>query len=87
MKRNKYNLKEEEKISAYEENENFIIKEYKIPKETPVLIDKRTKVKTIGIPINFPSSINGMVGITHLSAESWRPDDDIESIIIVYKNI
>lgn len=87
MKRNKYNLKEEEKISAYEENENFIIKEYKIPKETPVFIDKRTKFKTLGIPINFPSNISGMVGITHISAEPWNPTEDIESIIIVFKQV
>ena len=87
MKRNKLNLKEQEKISAYEENENFVIKEYKIPDGIAILTDSRTKVKTIGIPINFPSSINGMVGITHLSSEPWNPSEDIESIIIVFKQI
>ena len=87
MKRSKINLKEQEKISAYEENENFVIKEYRIPNDVSVLIDKKTGVKTIGIPINFPSSINGMVGITHLSSEKWTPAEDIESFIIVFKNI
>ena len=87
MKRSKINLKEQEKISAYEENENFVIKEYRIPNDVSVLIDKKTGVKTIGIPINFPSSISGMVGITHLSSEKWNPTEDIESFIIVFKNI
>lgn len=51
-----------------------------------VFQDKKTKVWSAGIPIEFPDGQNGVITITRLSKFEWKPSLDIDSITINYKD-
>lgn len=56
-----------------------------IPSKIAIYEDKKTKVKSVAFPLNFPSGKNGMVTLTQLDNGAWQPSEDIESIVIKYK--
>jgi hypothetical protein len=55
-----------------------------IPNRLAVLEDKKTKVKTVYFPFQFPDGANGVISITKLKTSPWKPSDDIESVYINY---
>lgn len=53
-----------------------------VPKVISVFQDRKTLVKTVAFPFTFKNGKNGILSITHLDPSSWRPSDDIESIVV-----
>lgn len=50
-----------------------------------VFQDKKTKVHTVAIPVEFPSGFNAIISITRLSPQPWTPSEEIDSLTINYK--
>lgn len=53
-----------------------------IPSKISVFTDKKTRVKTIGLPFVFPDTTNGVISITKLVQEDWSPYKQVKSIVI-----
>lgn len=56
-----------------------------VPEDVSMFTDQRTKVKTVAFPILFPTTVNGILSITHLDKRPWFPSEDIKSITIHFK--
>lgn len=55
-----------------------------IPQTISVFEDKKTKVKSLALPFQFPDGRNGVVVVTRLHKASWNPIDSIKSITLNY---
>lgn len=61
------------------------IEEIAIPDKMPILVDKKTQVKSVSFPFQFGDGIPGFLTVTRLVKLGWNPSTDIESITIKFK--
>ncbi len=57
-----------------------------IPNKLSVFTDKRTGARTVAFPFDFPSGKHGVCTVTNLDDKTWQPSDDIETVLINFKN-
>lgn len=58
-----------------------------ISEASGVFVDKRTKVKTVGIPFTFPDGVKGILSLTKLDQFSpWKPSKDLKKITIEFND-
>lgn len=57
-----------------------------VPERINTFPDKKTGVKSVAFPFQFPSGANGIITITHLDNMPWQPSTDIDTITIKFKN-
>ena len=57
-----------------------------MPKKIGTYEDKKTKVKSVALPIEFPDGSNGAVIITKLKKGEWSPTKEIKKITIEFND-
>lgn len=58
--------------------------EITVPPNIAVFTDKKTGVKTVAFPFQFPSGENGILSLTKLIKMGWIPSSDIKKITIEF---
>lgn len=56
-----------------------------IPDKMPILVDKKTQVKSVSFPFQFSDGIPGFLTVTRLVKLGWQPSNDIEKVTIIFK--
>ena len=56
-----------------------------VPDKVSVFTDKKTQVKSVVFPFDFPSGAHGAITIIKLRRQPWNPAEDIETIRINFK--
>ena len=57
-----------------------------IPERISVFEDKKTSARTIALPFQLPDGINCVLIISRLNRSPWKPEKDIDKIVIYYKD-
>lgn len=56
-----------------------------VPANLPILVDKKTQVKSISFPFQFSDGVPGFLTVTRLVKMGWEPSHDLDSITIKFK--
>lgn len=57
-------------------------KEIALPEKMSVFVDKKTKARTIALPLEFPDGSHGAVMLCRVKNSDWNPGEMIKSVTI-----
>ena len=65
-------------------NQNLTSKEIPIPEKISVYEDKKTKARTVALPLDFPDGTHGAVMITRIKNQDWNPGEMVKSVTVTF---
>lgn len=55
-----------------------------IPEGVKVIVDKKTKARTFGVPFVLPDGTNAVLMVARLRNEDWKPE--VKNVILNYND-